>query len=817
MRRNFTVFLAMLCSIAILQAQTLLTQDFTGVGSMPPSGWTIDAQAGNWSVKQTNTAGGTAPEARLSWSPQFNTTTRLISPVIDLTGISNLHVQMKHSIDHYSGAYTVGIATRSGSGAWTNAWTRAGANITEAIDVAITNNLGVSDFQICIFFSGSSYNMNYWYIDDITLYAPQDNDAALSAINVPTYVAADTTAITGKITNFGVSTITQIDLNWQVDGGDIQTSTISGLSVATGASYNFTSTHQWIATQGDKNLKVWISNLNGTGVDDDNSNDTLEKTIHVATQSVLRIPLFEEFTSSTCGPCASINSSTLNPFFNSHTGYTLLKYQMNWPISGDPYYTAEGGVRKTYYGVSSVPQMQTDGLSTNIQGGQGPVENMFNQRLASPAFMDITAYHTIDSVAKNVTLDIEIMPYFNGNNFTVYAAVFENVTHDNATTNGETSFKHVMMKMAPNANGTAATFYANTPFTLNLTTSLNGTHVEEYADLNIVVWVQNNENKEIFQSNYSDISTATAALSASPNSLSFGNVIHGQTSTIKSYMLTGNNLTADVAITTPAGYEISLDSSTFSSTQSITPDSGIVNQKIYVRFAPEAVQTYNGQILNATTGIIARSITVSGTGIAAPVAPLAAFYPVSGDTNVPIDTTFRITFTQPVRHLDNSAITAQTINSIIELKDAQNNNVAFTADISGNNQTITITPSISLQYNSNYTLYVSDVENEYDLSLADTSTAFRTQNNVRIMETANMLQFNVFPNPFKDVINIAFGNKNEVNKIEIYSITGRKMFEQNQISQNALQINTTNWNNGLYLIKMSINKQTHIKKVNLIR
>ncbi|MEZ5197672.1 MAG: hypothetical protein R2764_15170 [Bacteroidales bacterium] len=32
---------------------------------------------------------------------------------------------------------------------------------------------------------------------------------------------------------------------------------------------------------------------------------------------------------------------------------TLVKYQMNWPGVGDPYYT-EGGAERNYYGVSWV-------------------------------------------------------------------------------------------------------------------------------------------------------------------------------------------------------------------------------------------------------------------------------------------------------------------------------------------------------------------------------------------------------------------------------------------------------------------------------
>ncbi len=45
-------------------------------------------------------------------------------------------------------------------------------------------------------------------------------------------------------------------------------------------------------------------------------------------------------------------------FWHDNPGeYSLIKYQMNWPGNGDPYYTEEGGVRRDYYGVSSVPDL----------------------------------------------------------------------------------------------------------------------------------------------------------------------------------------------------------------------------------------------------------------------------------------------------------------------------------------------------------------------------------------------------------------------------------------------------------------------------
>ena len=60
---------------SLLMAQTYFNVDFNG--TFPPTGWTIDAHATNWSANSSNNAGGTAPEARFNWSPQFVGDSRL--------------------------------------------------------------------------------------------------------------------------------------------------------------------------------------------------------------------------------------------------------------------------------------------------------------------------------------------------------------------------------------------------------------------------------------------------------------------------------------------------------------------------------------------------------------------------------------------------------------------------------------------------------------------------------------------------------------------------------------------------------------------
>lgn len=482
--------------------QTILTEDFGG-GSFPPSGWTIDAHSENWSANNGATAGGTPPEADFNWSPQFNGTTRLISPEVDATGMENMMLSFKHAISHYSNSYQIGVATRSAGGDWNTAWSQTIASNQDAQTISVelnTDDAGADDFQFCLYFQGNSYDINDWYIDDIELFNAFDLDMQMNAITTPTYVAQGDVEVTGILLNKGATEITSFDVNYTYNGTDTYTSSYTGESIAPLEQFNFTCEDLWSATPGSYDLTVWVNNVNG-GEDDNPDNDELTKSVSVATQSVQRAPLYEEFTSSTCDPCEGFNSGTFNPFIEEHGDeIVLVKYQMDWPGSGDPYYTEEGGVRRGYYGVSYVPDLYAGGIqrSTDDAG----VNGAFDELMAKPAFMDVSGNFNIDGTIISGTVNID--PYISAEDLTLHIIVIEHETTGNVGSNGETEFHNVMMKMIPDANGASVDLTTGELFSTDFEQELSGTNVEEYDDLMVVVFVQNNENKEVMQSAYAE-------------------------------------------------------------------------------------------------------------------------------------------------------------------------------------------------------------------------------------------------------------------------------------------------------------------------
>ncbi len=343
----------------------------------------------------------------------------------------------------------------------------------------------------------SQYGNNI-YVDNVSVQQLVTNNLGLESVGVsPIILSNVATNITGSFRNYGTNVINTATLNWQVNNGTIYSQNITGLNLAVGATYNYSHTTTWTPTPGNYTLKVWVSNPNGS-TDNFLADNEVTKSIRVASNSTARKPLLEKFTSSTCGPCASFNGSVFSPFYTTTNAanVTLINYQVNWPGSGDPYYTAETGVRRAYYQVSAAPTLFIDS-KTSGSFSTAALQTEVNEKAALPGYFLVSATKNLVGNTMNVT--VNTTPYLNGQ-FRLFVAVVEKITSGNASSNGETTFKNVMMKMMPDANGTVLNCTADTPISTSLSVDLTSTFIEEFTDLDVIVFVQDYATKEIMNS-----------------------------------------------------------------------------------------------------------------------------------------------------------------------------------------------------------------------------------------------------------------------------------------------------------------------------
>lgn len=502
-------------------SQTIYEETFTAAQSLTTSGWTLFSQdtdtgsATNW-VRTTDGTNGIM--ASFSWyNVALSPDNYAFTPAINLTAYTGpIKLSYKHAAqdpdwdaENYSLYVTTSPTVAAAITPFHSQTTMNGINTLTEVTFDLSSYAGQTIY-LCFRHHGVSDQFNIIF-DDIKVEKMLQNNLLLQSVSVQPIISAGNQTYSGTVKNIGTNNVTSYSVTWQSNGGSLQTYNVTGVDIAPGATHNFTHSVPLNAVSGVYNLVFNVSMVNGSS-DPDTTNNSLNKTTQVATGSTVFKPLIEKFTSSTCNPCASYNSTTFNPYFTAQNqNFNYIAYQMNWPGNGDPYYTAEGGVRRDYYGVSAITSLWIDGVEYSTSNNQATLTTYVNNEVTKPAYFGLTANRNLSG--GNAVVNYNITPYLTGN-FTLHAAVIEKLTTNNVSTNGETSFKHVMMKMIPNASGTVINCTAGTPISGQISASLAGTNIEENSDLEVIVFIQNATTKEIMQS-----FKATDALSLEDNSI----------------------------------------------------------------------------------------------------------------------------------------------------------------------------------------------------------------------------------------------------------------------------------------------------------
>lgn len=127
----------------------------------------------NWSVQTSNNAGGSPPsELQLSWTPSFNGLSKLLSCTINSSTLQVNTLSLTHYCDWYADPAPflgIGITYDAGT-SYNTLWQfqPVGGNVgPETISINFTP--AQSSFQLVLFLNGNSFNIDYWYVDDIMI------------------------------------------------------------------------------------------------------------------------------------------------------------------------------------------------------------------------------------------------------------------------------------------------------------------------------------------------------------------------------------------------------------------------------------------------------------------------------------------------------------------------------------------------------------------------------------------------------------------------------------------------------------------------
>jgi hypothetical protein len=187
-------------------------------------------------------------------------------------------------------------------------------------------------------------------------------------------------------------------------------------------------------------------------------------------QAPLKV-LLENWTSSTCGPCAS-NNPSLRAWIEGHsTNLVCVAYHVGWPTPGnDPMYLynpSQSYDRRFYYGVNAVPWGVLQGVNTYIGSpfNWNAMSILYNTYTSSTVASGLSVTDTRIPPDSNKA-NIVVTNYTNLPSGTYYLRVMVEerwiIYASPPGTNGETIFENVFRKSLPTSTGTAISTTAGT-------------------------------------------------------------------------------------------------------------------------------------------------------------------------------------------------------------------------------------------------------------------------------------------------------------------------------------------------------------------
>ncbi|PID27052.1 MAG: hypothetical protein CR982_07000 [Candidatus Cloacimonadota bacterium] len=154
-------------TVSFITGNTLV---FEGFENFPPEGWIV--KGNNWRHGYSSNAGGSSPEAEFYWNPATVGEQYLIVKPLDTSGKSSVFLSFDHMINYYGPGYDCKIVTSTDSVNWEVVHTFDNTqNIgPESFFMEISNNhVGSSSLYIAFQFSGDSYQINNWSIDNVSI------------------------------------------------------------------------------------------------------------------------------------------------------------------------------------------------------------------------------------------------------------------------------------------------------------------------------------------------------------------------------------------------------------------------------------------------------------------------------------------------------------------------------------------------------------------------------------------------------------------------------------------------------------------------
>ena len=226
-----------------------------------------------------------------------------------------------------------------------------------------------------------------------------------------------------------------------------------------------------------------------------------------------RLVLFEEFTNTSCDPCADFSPALDEVLYRRMGDVVAITYHYNFPSPQDPFYLVSADdvmARASYYDVTGVPSLRVNGEHAGAWGYEKYLDAYIDyagateEKVKIETMASYTQQRTraaADGEQKWLKMDVGLNAVKDAKNARLFIAlVEERVEWNTPAANGERAWNYVLRKMWPNGEGQEIRLNAGDQTAYEYYIDVTG--FDDENEMGIVTFVQDMDTKEVLGVNY---------------------------------------------------------------------------------------------------------------------------------------------------------------------------------------------------------------------------------------------------------------------------------------------------------------------------
>jgi hypothetical protein len=220
------------------------------------------------------------------------------------------------------------------------------------------------------------------------------------------------------------------------------------------------------------------------------------------------------------------------------------------------------------------------------------------------------------------------------------------------------------------------------------------------------------------------------------------------------------------------------------------------------------VQASNKEILNSNYSVETGSMIVS-------------MVPADGAQDISVTEPLVVTFHQPVRLKNGSALTNSNVASVLTLKEnnSAGTDVPFSATVNSDKTVITLTPSANLKSMQQYYFKVDTLENNQGINTLAESSTFTTELSTIGINKPSVSAITMYPNPASERIYIKSAEISKVSRVEVINSLGNivRQLENPQAVGSELSVRVSDLPSGIYFVRVFSEGNNQTKRILIAR